>query len=126
MIDEKNKTVELSCHCGEVKLILPHFVDVVTDCNCSICYRHAALWGYYEKNSYQVVGKKKLQSYSHGDKNIIYYSCNNCMCITHYESTEKSGVNIAGINFRLYAGNLPESTRIRKFDGAVTWQEISD
>ena len=48
------------------------------------------------------------------------------MCITHYESTEKSGVNIAGINFRLYAGNLPESTRIRKFDGAVTWQEISD
>ena len=55
---QKNKTVELSCHCGEVKLILPHFVDVVTDCNCSICYRYAALWGYYEKNSYQVVGKK--------------------------------------------------------------------
>ena len=91
MIDEKNKTVELSCHCGEVKLILPHFVDVVTDCNCSICYRYAALWGYYEKNSYQVVGKKKLQSYSHGDKNIIYYSCNS---ILRYFIDNRTHINI--------------------------------
>ena len=37
-----------SCHCGAVQIQVARKPRRLTSCNCSICRRHAGLWGYYE------------------------------------------------------------------------------
>lgn len=39
-----------SCHCGKVRIEIGTLPATVTDCNCSLCRRYGALWGYYRRD----------------------------------------------------------------------------
>ncbi len=118
--------MKLNCHCGNVQLTVPKAPAALTRCNCSICHRHGALWGYYEPGEVSVhVGEKGVHAYRWGDENIDFMFCQHCGCGTHYETTEKCEVNKVGVNFRMTSHKAIEHIRIRDFDGADTWEFLN-
>jgi hypothetical protein len=38
-----------TCHCGDVRILIPESELTVTSCNCSICRRYGALWAYFTR-----------------------------------------------------------------------------
>ena len=46
-----------SCHCGEVRIELPHAPAWVADCNCSLCRRLAWRVAYYPPGAVRITGE---------------------------------------------------------------------
>lgn len=115
------------CHCGNVQITLEKLPETLTSCNCSVCSRYAALWGYYREAQVSIIeGELGASRYCWGDKYIEFHHCNNCKCITHYISTGKAKVDKVGINFRMFEPNLIKPIKIRHFDGAESWTFIDE
>jgi hypothetical protein len=113
------------CHCGNVTLTIRRLTNVATKCNCSLCRRYAALWGYLTEPEVNIaVGKYELKSYEHGDKCISFQHCSNCGCVTHYTSTPQSRSDRVAVNYNMFSGDLIEAIQIRYFDGADSWEYI--
>ncbi len=123
--------MQLSCHCGQVQLTLATPPETLTSCNCSICSRYAALWGYFDPkevslNELAPSGQEESASvgYSHGDKYLVFYHCKRCGCVTHTLTTDKVSEPRIALNFRMAPEVLREKIQIRHFDGADTWQYL--
>ena len=111
-----------SCHCGAVQIQVPRKPRRLTSCNCSICRRQAGLWGYYDPSKVKIVARKgALARYCWGDKSLWLCRCATCGCVTHWLPTRRGG-NRMGVNFRNFDPSVIESTRVRRFDGAITWK----
>ena len=109
--------MELSCHCKNVTIEVKS-PDRVTQCNCSICSRYSALWGYYDPDEPRIsIGKAGVDSYSWGDNELDFKRCTNCGCITHYETKAGEPDPKVAINFGL-ARDLVADIPIRYFNGA--------
>lgn len=109
-----------SCHCGAVQIEVARKPRRLTSCNCSICRRHAGLWGYYDRAQVKVTaGKDALDHYAWGDKCLRLYRCATCGCVTHWLSVSRSGRRM-GVNFRNFDRAVIETTRVRRLDGAST------
>ncbi len=114
-----------SCHCGNVQLSVPHLTDTATECNCSICSRYAARWGYFTEQQVEVsVGEKGLQAYSYGDNMIAFQHCKNCGCLTHYTSTTPGPEARLAINYRMFGLDVMNTPVVRHFDGADSWKYL--
>ena len=117
--------MNLSCHCGSVKIEVANKPKSLTSCNCSVCNRYGALWGYYNPEQVLVdIGEGGISKYCWGDKCINFIHCDICGCITHYETTEKVSDAKVVVNFRMANPSEIEGIKIRKFDGAVSWRFI--
>ena len=91
--------MELSCHCGNVKIDVDR-PQSVTECNCSICNRYMALWGYYSPELPKLtVGPLGTHSYSWGDNELDFVRCANCGCVTHYQTKPGQSNPKIAINF---------------------------
>lgn len=113
------------CHCGNVRLAIHRVTENATRCNCSLCRRYAALWGYLTEDEVDVtVGTFGLESYEHGDRYISFKRCGNCGCVTHYTSLPKARSDRVAVNYNLFPGELVSSLKIRKFDGAESWEYV--
>lgn len=111
-----------SCHCGAVRIEVARKPRRLTSCNCSICRRHAGLWGYYDRSKVRIVARRgALDRYVWGDKCLRLYRCAHCGCVTHWQPVSRAG-NRMGVNFRNFEPSVIESTRIRRLDGADTWK----
>lgn len=114
-----------SCHCGAVQIETDALPETLTQCNCSICRRHGALWAHGTRQSTRVVsGADQETAYLWGDRLIEFYHCNRCGCVTRYESVEKLPSSRVSINARMLAPDDIAGLRVRTFDGADTWQFI--
>lgn len=112
-----------SCHCGNIHIGIVKLPESVTECNCSICRRYAALWAYYTRGQVTFNGSPETMSaYCWGDRDIEFYHCKNCGCITHYESVEKLASSRVAVNARMLPPELISGIPIKRFDGAVTWK----
>ena len=118
--------MQLQCHCGNVTITIKEQPETLTQCNCSMCSRYAALWGYYPPEEVDInVGDKGLSVYSWGDKYLDFKNCSECGCITHYQTTEKAPKQKVGINFRMAPIKSIETIQVRDFDGADSWQYLN-
>ena len=118
---------ETSCHCGNVQVNANEYPDSITRCNCSICHRYGALWAYYVADQVAVVaGELPVSSYVWGQKRITFHSCGNCGCITHYSCIRDDGTPKVGINSRMAAPESTEGIPVLLFDGADTWEYITE
>ncbi|MBM7034898.1 GFA family protein [Vibrio ulleungensis] len=114
--------IQASCHCGNVQIVLPKLTDTATECNCSICFRYGARWGYFtEKDLTISVGSMGVQSYTHGDRMIAFVHCRQCGCLTHYTSVNTGPDSRVAVNYRMIDSGLHNKLRIRHFDGADSW-----
>lgn len=116
--------IEASCHCGAVKLEIAKAPETVTDCNCSICRRYGVLWAYYSPKEVRVLADKDATHiYMWNDKCLEFHRCRNCGCVTHWASVDKSRDRM-GVNARLMAPEVRAAARVRRLDGATTWQYL--
>jgi hypothetical protein len=80
---------------------------------------------YYEFGTVKIECPAECTSaYIWGDKTLRTIHCKTCGCVTHWEPLSptpgcKHGINLGNFDPRLLA-----AVRVRKFDGADTWQFI--
>ena len=67
-----------------------------------------------------------ITAYSWGERTIEFYHCNNCGCLTHYESVEKTADSRVAVNARMMSQADVEDMRIRTFDGADSWKYLEE
>ncbi len=114
--------MQLQCHCKNVQIELSDTPDSLTQCNCSLCHRYAALWGHFEAEKVDVsVRLKNTVEYIQGDRCIAFHFCPTCGCLTHYLTTDKVAEAKVVINFRMIEPAEIAGIKIRHFDGADSW-----
>jgi hypothetical protein len=114
-----------SCHCGAVRLTLPRAPEKATSCNCSLCRRSGAIFGYYEFGTVSVQGHpENTEEYVWGDRTLRNVRCKTCGIVTHWEPLDSKTGARHGVNLRNFEPRLLESVVVRRFDGADTWTFI--
>ncbi|KZN55780.1 GFA family protein [Pseudoalteromonas luteoviolacea] len=112
-----------SCHCGNVVIELSTKIDQVTSCNCSICHRYGAIWGYFKLDEVKIESNTgRIDSYKHGDEYLDFHHCAHCGCVTHYTPREKAQSERMAVNLRMFEKGLLDEVSIRYFDGADSWE----
>jgi hypothetical protein len=98
--------LNLSCHCGQIRLQLAMLPDHINECNCSLCGKRGARWAYFHPSEVRVEGA--TTGYSRRDKDdpaADIRFCPNCGCTTHFTLTESAvarhGNSLMGVNVRL-------------------------
>jgi hypothetical protein len=118
--------IESTCHCGAVKLEIPAAPETVTDCNCSICRRYGVLWAYYPATGVRIIaGQGATDAYLWGERSIAFHRCRVCGCLTHWAALDKS-IDRMGVNARLMDPEVLQAARVRRLDGANTWEYLDD
>ena len=122
--------LNLSCHCGRVDVQTEKRPDFIHDCNCTLCQKTGAIWGYFHPSEVTVEGM--TSGYSRDDKaepGVSVRFCSNCGATTHFELTEatiaKFGNNMLGVNMRLANENDLGGVELRYPDG-LAWSGEGD
>jgi len=96
--------MNLSCYCGAVEIEFqdsPDSPDSLTSCNCSVCNRYGALWGYFKPNEVKIsCDSAAFGKYTWGDEYLSFCHCKKCGCVTHYETLEKAESPVIALNFK--------------------------
>jgi hypothetical protein len=98
--------MKLNCHCGDVRLQIENLPAFIHDCNCTLCQKTGALWGYFHPS--EVTTEGPTAGYSRDDKGepgAETHFCVRCGATTHFELTkatiDKFGNTMLGVNMRL-------------------------
>lgn len=100
--------ISASCHCSHVSFTLVNMPDFINDCNCSLCSKSGALWGYFPPLDVELSGK--TQSYTRADTAtpaVEIHFCPNCGVTTHWKLTSEykrtmDNPDTMGVNMRLF------------------------
>ena len=88
---------EAKCHCGKVKLNIESDLNIIKQCNCSICKRKNAKMNILPKDAIiSISGEENLSTYQFGTNLAKHYFCRNCGIYTHHQ--RKSDPNGIGVN----------------------------
>lgn len=117
--------IELSCHCGAVHLKLAARPEYLHECNCSMCHKSGARWGYFPPSEVTVAGP--TSTYVRTDKadpGALFHFCATCGCTTHFtlsaSAIERHGNVVMGVNLRLTEETALAGIELRFPDG-VAW-----
>jgi hypothetical protein len=114
-----------SCHCGNVRIDVPDRPATLILCNCSICRRNGALWAFYPREDVRLAGHPEhTRGYVWGARSIETFRCTGCGCVTHWEPLTAEAGQRLGINIRNFDPHEIGDVRLRRFDGAQTWDYI--
>lgn len=98
--------LNLSCLCGEIRIKVEKRPDFIHECNCTMCSKTGARWGYFHPSQVSVEGTTK--GYCREDKsdpNARVQFCPTCGSTTHFVLTanavSKFGNTLMGVNMRL-------------------------
>ncbi len=91
-----------SCHCGAVRWRVDGVPASATSCNCSICRRYGALWGYGFFDE-QLVLSGDTRTYLWGRKSIEFHFCDQCGCVVCWRAatSRPDGRRYGALNLRL-------------------------
>lgn len=110
--------MELTCHCGGVRLTLPHAPDEITHCNCSVCTKTGFRGIYYPESEVEVSGKVDGYVRSDIEAFLTLWHCPTCGVITHWTGLGDDRPDRMGVNGRLLDPDFAASLPIREVDGA--------
>ena len=106
----------LSCHCGQLRVRTKKLPDYIHECNCSLCGKTGARWGYFHPSEVSVEGSVEgaATGYCRRDKEepgACVNFCATCGVTTHFVLTESAAARfgnvVMGVNMRLAeAGDL--------------------
>lgn len=111
-----------SCHCGAVTLEIAELPSHLTECNCSLCRRLGARWGYAHPSRVKLDGP--TDSYVQGDRTLELHRCKTCGIHTYWVSVDKVNADRMGYNARLFEPTRFANVPVRHLDGADTWQYL--
>lgn len=112
-----------SCICGAVVVTIESKPDFVHDCNCSLCRKAGAAWGYF--GSAEVVISGATIGFARSDKaipGVEVHSCRRCSATTHFELTSSyrerhETADQVGVNMRIFDPDELIGVEIRFPDG---------
>ena len=116
--------IEVTCHCGAVRIKVETPPETVTSCNCSICRRYGVLWAYYSPKQVRIV-PGLTDIYMWDDRSIEFHRCKVCGCVSHWSPVDQTRDRM-GVNARLMAPEVLARARVRQLDGAVTEKYIDE
>lgn len=117
------KVISGRCHCGQVGFEITQEPKWLSACNCSICRRLAPLWGYIDTGAFRRTGEGTTIAYMQGDRTLAMHTCVSCGCTTHWEQHHPDYDHMA-VNFRMCDPDVTAKYRVRRFDGADTWEYL--
>jgi hypothetical protein len=118
---------EGSCHCGAVRLTLPSTPEVATLCNCSLCRRIGSPWVYFEFGTVKIEGHpESTAAYVQGDRTLRTIRCRHCGSVTHWEPIDGRIGARHGVHLGNFDPMLIAAVRVRRFDGADTWEFLDE
>jgi len=114
--------LNLSCLCGQITITLRKRPDFIHECNCNLCGKTGARWGYFDPAEVAVVGS--ANGYCRADKeepNAQVRFCSTCGATTHFVLTEtaiaKFGNSLMGVNMWLADADDLSGIELRYPDG---------
>lgn len=112
----------LSCLCGHVSLTLEHRPDYINECNCDLCSKTGARWGYFDPATVAVEGATKgYRRADKGEPNAEVHFCAECGATTHFVLTEHAVARFGnvqmGVNMWLAAEGDLAGIEVRYPDG---------
>ncbi len=120
----------LSCLCGHVSLTVERRPDYINECNCTLCSKSGARWGYFQPSEVRVDGPTR--GYCRADKdapNAEVHFCAGCGSTTHFVLTKgavaKFGNTLMGVNMWLAAERDLSGVEVRYPDGQA-WSGVGD
>lgn len=116
--------MRLLCLCGDVEIKLDKRPAFINECNCTLCARTGARWGYFHPSEATVDGD--TSAFSRKDKgfpNAEVHFCPTCGSTTHFVLTESAisrfGKNsLMGVNMWLAEAHELSGLELRYPDGA--------
>jgi hypothetical protein len=115
--------IKLSCLCGAVHVTVAKRPDYLNECNCQLCRKSGARWGYFAPEEVGVLGL--TASYCRADKEdpgAELHFCPACGSTTHFTLTQsavaKHGNVVTGVNLRLAEARELAGIELRFPDGA--------
>ncbi len=118
----------LSCLCGHVHLTVDRQPEYINECNCTLCGKSGARWGYYHPSEVGVDGPTK--GYCRADKddpNAEVHFCAECGSTTHFVLTQgavsKFGNTLMGVNMGLADQRDLYGVEVRYPDGQA-WSGV--
>jgi hypothetical protein len=103
---EERHAMTLNCHCGQVTVVTADRPDFINACNCSLCRKSGAAWGYFDPAGVTVTGATR--QYRRGDKpapTVDVHFCPACGATTHFALTPAAatqlGNSMTGVNMAL-------------------------
>lgn len=114
-----------TCACGSVIITVKHKPDFIYDCDCTLCRKSGAAWGYFVPDAAHTTGP--TFAYSRTDKTVPIvevHSCTVCGSTTHFTLTdayraENPGNEQIGVNMRLFDVDQLEGVEIRYPNGSA-------
>ena len=114
--------LNLSCHCGKIRLRLAKRPDYIHECNCSLCAKTGARWGYFHPSEVEVEGDTSVycrQDKAEAGAGIRF--CPACGSVTHFTLTASAiarfGNSLLGVNLRLAEESDLAGLELRYPDG---------
>lgn len=122
--------LNLSCLCGQIRIKLNGRPEFIHECNCTLCSKTGARWGYFHPSEVSVEGEAK--GYCRGDKDEASAEvqfCSTCGSTTHFVLTKdaisKFGNSLMGVNMWLAEAQDLAGTELRFPDGQ-SWSGQGD
>lgn len=113
-----NGALSGSCHGGAVRVTIPTAHDYINDCNCALCVKHGATWGYFKRSQINVTGEP-IGGYVHlrmADPFVRLHFCAACGCTTHCVALDEA-TDWACVNTRLFEAEDMAAVEVRHPDG---------
>jgi hypothetical protein len=115
-------SMTLSCLCGRVHIIVERRPEYVNECNCTLCSKTGARWGYFHPPEVGIDGSTR--GYCRTDKddpNAEVHFCAECGSTTHFVLTKgaisKFGNTLMGVNMWLANEHDLRGIEVRYPDG---------
>jgi hypothetical protein len=107
--------LEGSCDCGAVHYEVDAPLTAVTECNCDICRRTAALWAYFSPRLVRLSGATDV--YMRGDRTLELHRCRGCGCVMAWTPVDQT-LDRMGINTRMLPRGSLDDIPVNHCDGA--------
>ena len=112
----------VSCHCGRVHVTVDRPPAHINECNCTLCRKSGARWGYFPPSQVSIDGATR--GYRRADKaaaNAEVHFCAECGSTTHFVLTEAAvstfGNTLMGVNMWLADERDLSGVEVRYPDG---------
>jgi hypothetical protein len=122
--------LDLSCLCGGVRGELSRRPDYVNECNCALCRKSGARWGYFHPSEVTIAGA--ANGYRRQDKDdptAEIRFCATCGSTTHFNLTASAvarfGDTLIGVNMLLADADDLAGIELRFPDGEA-WSGVGD
>ncbi len=90
------------CPCGGVTVTVPREPEYLNSCDCTLCFRLGALWGYFDPAEATVEGATRAFTRSDIEVWLRTNFCPTCSAVVSWTAVRELETPRMGVNMRLF------------------------